>query len=341
MRWKSHLRIAEWVGSSLGFSKEDISKLAEGSITPDKWQDHSRHHNHEYLDKTIRARILKARRLFLKNSQKCFFETGVALHYIADRLIPIVSYSAHLNIEEEIAKMSAPKKEKRHSPSVKKYLDKIKEAIQDLKIKDEEKTLLLDPKWTKEKYNTLKLALTDLPKHIDFDLLFHIACRISIGVASSIISRDPPPQLLWEKFKCASECISKAIPKFKLYLILEIALPLLFLAYGKIGVLGYFLIILLNLLSLIPIILILAGNRHACSLLRNYLKFRAHSKTLFVFFFLASLSAFIAGIFNSGFLLAGGILALIALLVLFHPKVPIPEEVEEEIDWYNWDEESQ
>ena len=53
------------------------------------------------------------------------------------------------------------------------------------------------------------------------------------------------------------------------------------------------------------------------------------------FFLLVSLSAFIGK-----FLLAGGILALIALLHLFHPKVPIPEEVEEEIDWYNWEQES-
>ncbi len=337
MKWKSHLRIAEWVGSSLDFSKENIVKLAEGSIAPDKWRDHSHHHNHEYLDKTIRVRILKARKLFLKDSPKYFFETGVVLHYIADRLIPIVSYSAHLNIEEEIAKMSVPKKEKKYSPSVKKHMDKIKEALQDLEIGDEEKTLLLDPNWTEGKVNTLKLALTDLPEHTGSELLFHIAYRISIGVASSIISRAPPPQLLWEKFKYASDSISRAISKLKFYLILEVGLPLLLMACGRIGVLGYFLIILLNLLSIIPIIAILRKRYPV----RNYLNLKTHSKTLFVFFLLASLSAFIAGIFNSGFLLAGGFLALIALLHLFHPKVPIPEEVEEEIDWYNWEEESQ
>ena len=200
MKWKSHLQIAKLVGSKLEFSKENILKLAEGSITPDKWQDHSHHHNRKYLDKTIKERILKARKLFLKNSLKHYFEIGVALHYIADRLIPIMSYPAHLSVEKEIAELlpsNKQNKSRKYAEDIKNQLEKMKEMVQDLEIDDKGKTLLLDPNLTKGKCKTLQVALINFPTHIDSELRFYIAHLISIGVTSSIISRAPPPQLLW------------------------------------------------------------------------------------------------------------------------------------------------
>ncbi len=342
MKWKSHLQIAKLVGSKLEFSKENILKLAEGSITPDKWQDHSHHHNRKYLDKTIKERILKARKLFLKNSPKYYFEIGVVLHYIADRLIPIKSYSAHLSVEKEIAELLPSDKQdksRKYAEDIKNQLEKMKEMVQDFKIEDEAKTLLFDPNLTKGKCNTLKLALINLPKHIGSELLFYIAHLISIGVVSSIISRDSPPQLLLEKFKYAIDSISDAIPKFKFYSRLEIVittptLPILYSTYGRIGFFGYLIIFLANLLSIILLALILRKK----NLLNNYRRFHAYSKTLFIFFLIASLATFVVGMFNSIFFPASGFLALIALLHLFHPKIPIPKEFEEEIDWYNWEE---
>ena len=100
MKWRSHLRIAEGVGSELNFSKQELLELADGSVAPDRWRDHSYHHNHNYLDERIGERIVLARRLFLMHKAKYFFEIGVILHYIADRLIPETSYLEHLNIEE-------------------------------------------------------------------------------------------------------------------------------------------------------------------------------------------------------------------------------------------------
>lgn len=338
MKWQTHLRIAEWIGSELNFSKPELLKLAQGSIAPDKWWDHSFHHNHKYLDRKIIERIVRARKLFLNQGRVArgqatypFFELGIALHYIVDRLVPQTSYLRHIEIEEEIDKISQSRREGKHKWSkeeYKKHIEETRKEIEGLELREEEKTLLLDPGWTRGKKNTLTLALTNLPTNIDSNLLFHIASRISIGVTLSIMSKAPPPMLLWEKYNFATKSISKNIPKFIYHSIFVIVLPFLFLAYEGVGGIGYLLTLLLNLLVLIPIVSILRKDNN----FKAYLNFRERSKTLFVFFLLVSLVTLGYKLF-----LAGVVLFLLALLHLFYPKIMIDREIEDEINWYEWD----
>ncbi|MBI4723206.1 MAG: hypothetical protein HY769_09490 [Candidatus Stahlbacteria bacterium] len=332
MKWNSHLRIAEWVGSELNFSKQEIVKLAEGSIAPDKWRDHRYHHNPDYLDKRIGERILRARRLFLTHKAEYFFEIGVCLHYIADRLIPETTYLEHLNIEEEIEEITKSRQEHKYRGYSKNYkylLAEMRKAIENLEIGEIEKMLLLDPGKTRGKRNTISSATTNLPLHIEYKLILDIAYRISIGVTLAIISKGFPPLLLQEKVKFANTCISKAESKFKYYSFFIIGLPLLFLLYGIIvGVGVYFLVLLLNLPTLV--LIIRKGNK-----VKNYILLREGAKMLFVFWVICSLVFWGISIFyGPKFLPAAIILLLMALLYLVYPRIPIDKEVMDEIDWY-------
>ena len=338
MKWWSHLRIAEWVGTELNFSKQELLKLTKGSIAPDKWRDHKYHHQHNYLDERISERIVLARRLFLTHKAKYFFEIGVCLHYIADRLIPETTYLEHLNIEEEINNIAKSRKEPRYKRDARDYrqaMDERRKAIEDLGLKEEEEMLLFDPRWTRGKRNSITLATTNLPLRIGSELALDIAYRISIGITLSIISEALPPLLLQEKVKFMNTCLSRDECKFKYCSIFIICLPFLFLLYGiTVGGVIYFLVLLLNLLILIPIVLIIRkGNK-----VKNYLLLRERAKTLFVFWVAWSLVFYGLGIFYSHKLLpAGIILLLLALLHLFYPRIPIDKEVMDEIDWYEWE----
>ncbi|MDI6839360.1 MAG: hypothetical protein QMD71_00665 [bacterium] len=338
MKWNSHLRIAKWVGSALNLSQPNLLKLADGSVAPDNRWDHRYHHNHRYLDSKIRNHIIKARGLFLKGDDKCFFETGVALHYIQDRCLPTESYIRHLNIEEELAKISETKPGSRRSLSTKGYLqlETVRKRIMESNIGEMEKELLLSLQSVKEKSFTISLALINLPANIESKLLLNIITRISLGVATSILSHDPPFQLLVEKFKVVTKTLTSATTKFKVHMGIEIILPLLFLYYGKIGILAYILITVVNLLSLLPCIAILKKAIPKRTI-KAYIRLQENSKLLFTFFALVTLVTIVVSIiFLHKVLLAGLILALISLLHLIYPKISIDDEVTDEIDWYNW-----
>ncbi|MCK4352175.1 hypothetical protein KAW65_02085 [candidate division WOR-3 bacterium] len=333
MRWRSHLRIAGRISSVLNLSKIELSKLAKGSIVPDNWRDHPYHHNSEYLNQRIEEKIIKARKFFLRGNKQCFFETGVALHYICDNLIPATSYSVHLNIEEEIAKLSTYKPtclaESRRAGRKRWSSEVMRKAIIDLNIKGSEKELLLNPNLVRGKRITLSLALIKPPLSTDSELLFNIAFRISFGVVASIISYEPPLLLLSEKIKNTLKRLNQH--KIKRYLILEVLLPLVFLYYKKIGILAIGSITALNLLSIVPCILILKGK--SIQKIKNYIKLRDYSKTLFIFFVFASIFAIL--VFK--LFLVGALFALIAILHFIHPRFSLDKEVEEEINWYRWE----
>lgn len=348
MNWRSHLTIAERVGSELNFSKQELLKLSTGAIAPDKSYDHSLHHNQAYLERKIIERIIRARRLFLTHNTRYIFEIGVALHYIGDRLVSeTTSYLRHINIEEEIAQISKSCEKSKHilmKEGYKKSLEEIEREIKKLEIREEQKTLLLDPSWTTGKQNALSLALVDLPHHaVSDELLLSIAFRISIGVAVSITSQTPPPQLLWEKYNFVNHAISLAVSKFVRHLIFIFVLPSVFLVYGKIGVVAYFLIQGLNLLVLIPNILILRKVNPP----KNYLTFCEHSKSLCIFFFMGTLLAVALMLWGQliapwriiwfSSVLPGVVLFLFTLVHLFYPKVVTDKEVNDAIDWYAWE----
>jgi hypothetical protein len=324
MRWKTHLEVAKWVGEELNIGSKDLIKMAKGSLAPDKWRDHSYHHNHKYLEYRIKKCIIKTRKLFLSPKKNGYFELGVLLHYIGDKMIPETSYPMHLNIEEEMTQTKKRKVVKNEE------YQEIKKEIINLPIKEEEKNFLLNPTWVRGKKDTIALALIDLPLYLSPELLYRIVFRSSIGVASAVLSRDPCPLLLREKFDSTKDTLLKSLPLFKKYSILSLGLPFLYFIYGKIiGSIASFFIIALNL----PILLIFRKR----NIVKTYLFLRDYTKTIFIFFLLGSIGSIsISVVFNFNFLLGGAFLLLLALLQAFFPKILVDEEIEREINWYGW-----
>jgi hypothetical protein len=335
MKWRSHIQIAERVGTISGLSKEEKRELVEGSIAPDRWKDHSRHHNHKYLDIVIVERIEKCRKLFLNRSPIRFFEMGVVLHYIADRLLPEASYLQHVDIEEELAKISDASK--KAIPCVKDpriLAREATEAIADLDIEERVKTLLMDHHLVKGRRNALTLSLADVPKQTRYMTLMDIADRISSGVASSVMSGDPPGDILRTEFQLAGEAISQAILGFKRYSIPMFVAPFLFLACGRAGWAACFGALAVSSWGLWPVVLMISNRGNRVS---NYLVSCDRAKTLFVFFLLGGAAILsVAFLLDSRFFLPAATLLFIALAHLFLPRVAVSAEVKSEIDWYDW-----
>jgi hypothetical protein len=335
MKWRSHIQIAESVGSELGLDENEKRELIKGSVAPDGWRDHSRHHNRKYLDIIIVERIEKCRRLFLNRKPSRFFEMGVVLHYIADRLLSETSYLEHVDIEEEMAKISETRKRTfsyTQNPTIRSR--DTADPVSDLDIEESAKTLLLDHHLVEGKRNTLILSLTDVPEQTGYTMLMDIANRISSGVAYSVMSGYSPGEVLRRKFQVAGETISRAIPGLKRYLVLMLVLPFLFLGCGKIGWAACAGTLAVCSWGLWPIILIILnrGNRTG-----NYLVSCDRTKTLLVFFVLGSATLFGAALLlDAGFFFPGAVLLLVALAYLFLPRIAIGVELKDEINWYDW-----
>jgi hypothetical protein len=80
---ETHRRIAKEIAKKLKLGNRETSLLETGSIAPDSWGDFP---HHEGKDKEIIQHIINARKLYLENDDECFYELGIALHYIEDKL---------------------------------------------------------------------------------------------------------------------------------------------------------------------------------------------------------------------------------------------------------------
>lgn len=96
----THRRIAKKIAKALHLGKHEAALLERGSVEPDSWADFP-HHKGKYEE--IERNIVSARRLYWEDDDECFFNLGVALHYIEDgwTLAPRLK-DKHTKWEQEI-----------------------------------------------------------------------------------------------------------------------------------------------------------------------------------------------------------------------------------------------
>lgn len=102
MLMRTHIRIARIIASKLKLDDENlISSLVDGSIKPDLLKIRTHHYGQEYW---IEKYIIEARKLFLEGKKNdALFELGMALHYIQDQWVKIISRpSQHEKWEKQI-----------------------------------------------------------------------------------------------------------------------------------------------------------------------------------------------------------------------------------------------
>lgn len=330
MDWKSHLRIAAWVGSELKLSPENLAALTKRAVMPDKGAGWIAHQEPKILARKIRESVVKARSLFLKGDQRCYFEIGRVIHYLGDRLVPTEPEHVKINVAQELEKITARKKEEQQLAwKDKKTPQEIfRKAINSLGINEQEKTLLLDPGYIRGKQHTLMLALLTLPPATDRRSAYNVVSRASIGVAKSIISPEPPLLLLQEKMKTAQNNVVRARKKFGIYAGVGFLIPSFFLHYGNTGGIIWLSSVTLNIILQFPLFRILI-KKNSQNSVQNYLALQDMAKTAAMFFGLWVLVSFL-----KSFWWGGVIFAVLVAYHLIYPRVFIDEEVRKEIDWY-------
>lgn len=342
MHWRTHLSIAKWIGRTLKLDRETILKLADGSIAPDKWKDYP-HHNVSVSNRKIYLRITRARRFFLKNDNRCFFELGAALHYIADKFVVTPSSDpGHVNLEEEIDKVS--RQLRRTPPSG--ALDK---EISSLDFKEEDKELLTGSSIVQGKERTLLLASIAPSRSIKFRidalLVLRIVYRICFKVTKAILSSKTPPNNLRHMFKGYIDNLNLKLSRLKVYAIAIILLPLVIWFKPPIspvtylGPIAYGAIIMYNLMTLLPIVLILRKDKKK-SKIKACVKLKENSITLYGFFFLVAATFLLVAIrIPSRIWPISVICGLLGLLHLYCSRLlpPVDKDIKEEVDWYAWE----
>lgn len=107
MLWKTHIRITRTVLERLQIqlTSEDFSRLKEGLLSPDKWQNYPHHYG---KDDDIIMFLNLARANFLEDDfSNAYFNLGVALHYIQDSYTTYPSYLPKHEVWEEWIENSA------------------------------------------------------------------------------------------------------------------------------------------------------------------------------------------------------------------------------------------
>ena len=108
MLWKTHIRICKEVLNELRLNTSAIeaSRLRDGVVEPDKWEDWPHHFG---KSDEIRKYLLESRRLFLHNNlPDAYYSLGIALHYIQDAYTSVKHYDSpnnriyHQNYEQDI-----------------------------------------------------------------------------------------------------------------------------------------------------------------------------------------------------------------------------------------------
>ena len=114
MRWKDHIRITKLVVErvSIELSAEEIDALIDGSIEPDTKRGHDWGAHHKGREGEIIKRIWWSRKNFLKGERKkSAHELGIALHFLADKVVPSINLripqtrEAHNEFEFAISKI--------------------------------------------------------------------------------------------------------------------------------------------------------------------------------------------------------------------------------------------
>jgi hypothetical protein len=77
----THRKIARKIAEELNLVEKDKRLLELGSIDPDNW---GQWHHHREREQTILEKIFSARKKFLERDDECYYDLGVALHFLED-----------------------------------------------------------------------------------------------------------------------------------------------------------------------------------------------------------------------------------------------------------------